>query len=620
MERSDHLHEKEHIFYPGLLGYIHKLWVAIKKLCDTVNVRLLVIIFFSAVPIATIAIIFAWNNYRLTFSSSLYRGVVVASQLNAAIQAQIADTRTVMHALARQHLQNDPAACSRVLNFIRSASDHKYRTLQFKGSAGEIVCSSGDLSMLQNVQVHWEHKSPVLLIPFSPDKGPDSQSFFIQITRRIYSSEKFSTLGDGYLTGVISVGGSRKHFEELLHWGKASEEGETAQAWVIYNEHQVVPLCKECSWAKEQPPTSRMIARLRGEHAFYLHAFNKTGIAYSLMQVAPGIDLVVQTARSDQEQHAFAFFIVRIIEIIFFLFVGLGAVSVGANVLVTAPLKRLGHLVEQWKKEKKFETTGMRTMPLELRQLGFSFAKATRKLARHEANLEEAERNQKLLIREIHHRVKNNLQIIASMLNLQANRITHPESKVEFAAARERVKALATLHRYLYGEDSSVQAVEMRQFMEELCWQILSAFHYDADNKIILHTEIEDVTMTIDQAVPVALVVTEILSNALKYAFPNDRKGKIEVSFRNCPPRRIELEIKDNGVGFDSSSTPSGGKGIGMQLIRGFARQIGAKMDIISNKGTCYKLSIPYIAGERKLRENEEEDGLKSARSTENTE
>ena len=122
----------------------------------------------------------------------------------------------------------------------------------------------------------------------------------------------------------------------------------------------------------------------------------------------------------------------------------------------------------------KFDPQALRGAPIELRELAQSFAEATRSAADHAAKNDAAVAQQELLMKEIHHRVKNNLQIVASLLNLQASRIRQPEAKAEFASARDRVRALATLHRHLYSQ-GEVHTINMRQFLTELCGQLFAA-------------------------------------------------------------------------------------------------------------------------------------------------
>ena len=197
-------------------------------------------------------------------------------------------------------------------------------------------------------------------------------------------------------------------------------------------------------------------------------------------------------------------------------------------------------------------------------------------------------------MQEIHHRVKNNLQIVASLLNLQASRIRQPEAKAEFQSARDRVRALATLHRHLYAH-GEVHTIDMREFLIELCGQLFQAMGEKAGERLRLEIEAPELKMSSDQAVPLALIVTEAVSNAVKYAFPGGRRGAISVHL-TAGPDHAELEIHDDGVGIPAGrfETEAGTRdGIGIQLIRGFARQLGATLQVEEGDGTRYKVSMP---------------------------
>jgi two-component sensor histidine kinase len=202
--------------------------------------------------------------------------------------------------------------------------------------------------------------------------------------------------------------------------------------------------------------------------------------------------------------------------------------------------------------------------------------------------------------------VKNNLQIIASLLNLQANRIRQPEARAEFASARDRVRALATLHRHLYSE-GDLHTLNMRSFLEELCGQLFHAIGEKEGRRIELDIDAPELTMSSDQAVPLALVVTEAVSNAIKYAFPNGRSGRISVRLTEEGGGIAKLVIQDNGIGIPAgrAETETGIRdGLGIQLIRGFARQLGATLEVVEEVGTRYTLLVPLHP------HNEHETGL----------
>jgi len=251
--------------------------------------------------------------------------------------------------------------------------------------------------------------------------------------------------------------------------------------------------------------------------------------------------------------------------------------------------------VKHWRPGELFEGRDAGHLTArELRQLTIAFRRATLTLRRQESRLAAAADQQELLMQEIHHRVKNNLQVIASLLNLQASRIRLPEARAEFQSARDRVRTLATLHRHLYAH-GEVHTINMREFLVELCSQLFQAMGEKAGERLRLEIEAPELKMSSDQAVPLALIVTEAVSNAVKYAFPGGRRGSISVVLK-ADLDHAELEIRDDGVGIPAGrvETEAGTRdGIGIQLIRGFARQLGARLEVEEGHGTRYKVHLP---------------------------
>jgi two-component sensor histidine kinase len=182
------------------------------------------------------------------------------------------------------------------------------------------------------------------------------------------------------------------------------------------------------------------------------------------------------------------------------------------------------------------------------------------------------------------------MQIVASLLNLQAGRIRQPEARAEFQSARDRVRALATLHRHLYTQ-GEVHSINMRSFLNELCAQLFQAFGETVGQRIRLEIEAPELRISSDQAVPLALIVTETVSNAIKYAFPPARSGKISVRLTQ-EGSRATLVIEDDGVGLPALEETVAG-GIGLQLIRGFSRQIGARLKVETVGGMRYIIDMP---------------------------
>ena len=272
---------------------------------------------------------------------------------------------------------------------------------------------------------------------------------------------------------------------------------------------------------------------------------------------------------------------------------GIGIAAYGIELVVTRPLRALRHSIDAWRVGEPFALPPEHTLPAELRALGLTFKRATRTLGRREGELKVAVQRQELAMQEIHHRVKNNLQIVASLLNLQASRIRLPEARAEFQSARDRVRALATVHRHLYAH-GELHTINMRTFLLELCGQLFQAMGETVNGRLMLDIDAPELEMSSDQAVPLSLIVTEAVTNAIKYAYPAGRRGTVSIRLRR-EGDGVELEIKDDGIGIPAgrAETATGTRdGIGIQLINGFARQLGAKVAVEQGVGTRYLVQM----------------------------
>ncbi len=180
------------------------------------------------------------------------------------------------------------------------------------------------------------------------------------------------------------------------------------------------------------------------------------------------------------------------------------------------------------------------------------------------------------MLREIHHRVKNNLQTVTSLLNLYA-RIPRGEAiKQAFADVQTRINALALVHRHLY-ESQDLREIDLAAFMTGLCRLVQDGCGVPA-RRVQLRVDIPTATMAGDRAVPLALLTTEILTNAFKHAFPENRAGAIEVRLTLEDNGTAQLVISDNGVG-TAERTESGLPGtMGQTLIGAFTRQLGGTL------------------------------------------
>ena len=269
------------------------------------------------------------------------------------------------------------------------------------------------------------------------------------------------------------------------------------------------------------------------------------------------------------------------------------AAIVGIEVTVARPLRRVRQAIDAWRGGQPFDMTMDHGLPAELRAFSLSFKRANTRLVRRERELRDALARQDVAMQEIHHRVKNNLQIVASLLNLQASRLRSPEIQAEFRSARIRVAALATVHRHLYAQ-GDVQSINMQAFLLDLCERLFEAMGETLGGRLTLDIEAPELQMSSDQAVPISLIVTEVVANAIKFAYPAGQNGVIRVRLRQYGDR-AELDIADNGIGLaglDQEPESKRAAGIGLQLIKGFARQLGSALEIDHASGTRYRLRI----------------------------
>lgn len=198
------------------------------------------------------------------------------------------------------------------------------------------------------------------------------------------------------------------------------------------------------------------------------------------------------------------------------------------------------------------------------------------------------------LAREVHHRVKNNLQIVTSLLNMQASRIANPAAREALGQTRARIGALALIHRILYeqDDDGSVGTLDVTQLISELCAQFRL---WNRDRTEIGFTcQADALTVPLDNALPLALFAVEAVTNAYAYAFPGGRSGTVVLKFAVDPQDRAVLSVVDDGVGFDSIAND---QSMGRQLMQEFTRQLGGTFMISSTAtGTEAHLEYPLPA------------------------
>lgn len=193
------------------------------------------------------------------------------------------------------------------------------------------------------------------------------------------------------------------------------------------------------------------------------------------------------------------------------------------------------------------------------------------------------------LVREIHHRVKNNFQIVMSLLRTQSAYLQGEEAIQAVAESQQRIQAMSLVHQKLYQSDN-LSAINMADYIHELIDCLKDSFH--TGHAICYNLHIEPVKLDIAQCIPLGLILNEAITNAIKYAFPDGQEGTIDVSFKRTAPDHFTLSIKDDGVGLPASFDPANQRSMGMKLMRGLSKDLGAVLQVINNNGTEIQLAF----------------------------
>lgn len=235
--------------------------------------------------------------------------------------------------------------------------------------------------------------------------------------------------------------------------------------------------------------------------------------------------------------------------------------------------------------------------PMELRQLSDAFVRMTDTILHDEAELENAVHQKEVLLRELHHRVKNNLQLIASILNMQVRQARSPEAKWLMKGVRDRVMSLATIHRGLY-QTSGLTDIRADELLSDISRQLVN-MATGPGRRLTIQQDFEPVRLTPDQAVPLSLFLTEALTNAMKYAHRDgDELPYLNITLTRLNETRVILRIA-NSVGIlprpeavlpGDLSEPTG---LGAQLLEAFAQQIGGDLQREEGEG-FFALSLEF--------------------------
>jgi len=199
-----------------------------------------------------------------------------------------------------------------------------------------------------------------------------------------------------------------------------------------------------------------------------------------------------------------------------------------------------------------------------------------------------------MLLREVHHRVKNDLQLISSMLNMQSRRLSDPDSIAGFEDCHGRVQTIALIHEYMYQSEDLAQ-LSFSKNIRSLAASVLRVAGMPA-GQVELEVEVADgITLPVDRAIPCGLILNELMSNALKHAFPDGKRGKLRVVLEQRPEGRALLSVTDDGIGLPEEPEKTGRTSLGWRLVRAFAEQLNAELSVSREGGTSVGIVFALV-------------------------
>jgi PAS domain S-box-containing protein len=208
---------------------------------------------------------------------------------------------------------------------------------------------------------------------------------------------------------------------------------------------------------------------------------------------------------------------------------------------------------------------------------------------RAEEQIRKSLKEKEILLKEIHHRVKNNLQIISTLLDLQSDYFVEDQTKRFFQDCQNRIRSMAMIHEKLY-ETNEFVSIDFGEYLKYLTNSLFST--YVSDRRITLTVEADEVVLGIDDAMPCGLIVNELVSNSMKYAFPEGRTGNLTIRLHVGDDDRIILTIEDNGVGFPSYLDFRDTETLGLQLVNLLVNQLHGEIELEKGPGTIFRISF----------------------------
>ena len=502
-------------------------------------------------------------------------------------------------------LMGDTTAC---VNALRQAADQTPRAslVAFVPQSGRMICSSSgavfDYSSDPLFQQERGNLSPSFLVS---RKGPVTGTSVLGILHPVLD-------GDGTYLGYLSVWIPHSALTTNAPGdGNAkSTTGVPITFWTFDSTGTVLTASNGVSGPDPALPVNRTLDSFIGSPGGVFQDKNGLGkaLTYAVVPLAEQKLYLIGSWNSPPQTALRQYGLSPTLFPLLMWLAGLVVSVWAAELLVLRHVRALHGSISAFAAgDRRRQELDLRGAPTELREMGDAYLRMTDAITQDEARLEDIIHQKEVLLREVHHRVKNNLQLIASIMNMQMRQSRTPETKALLKGLQDRVMSLATIHRGLY-QTSGLVDVRADELLSDITRQIVN-LGSGPGKTFAVDQDFEDLRVTPDQAVPLSLLLTEAMTNAMKYAGkPNGGPARIRAGLKRAEGGNAILEVV-NTLGA-STKTPvddaSGSTGLGAQLLTAFAQQVGGKLEQ-GGDGAHYRLSVLFPV--RALKDAEFQEG-----------
>jgi two-component sensor histidine kinase len=550
------------------------------------RLRLLFWIILALLPAAALALIQGWDRVSRDFAEARNRLIQTAKATATDTESLIASQEQILRSLSNlPEVRNGTVGCAEALTDALKGLPH-FTNIGRANADGEILCAAVPPAGTTDISTR----------PWWPN-ADQRMGFFV--TPQIYSNIARRPV----LAGVLPLQSSARKFDGVMvmaldvGWLDTllASDAQPARAVAgIFDSAGTLIASNDRAAADRIFGTRSVRAASVGSQL--LSAVGPDGTDYNYTVVAlPGEFAYAAYALPNSDLFAGTYLRVATDLLLPVLMLGAAslAIWIATDRLVTRWIVYLRRVATAYGRgHYAIRPAALADAPSEFRLLGETFSNMAVAVQDRDRELREALEQKSLLIKETHHRVKNNLQIVMSLLSLQAVKLKDPVSQGALKQAQARVNALALVHRILH-EIEELDAVDVKTLLQDLSHQIQEGFGAERRD-LKLDLEIVSRRLPSELAVPLTLFTVEALTNAFKHAYPpGTRGGVIRLSLLPVEDGKLRLTVEDDGLGVEQQDAAA--QGIGGRLIQAFAQQVGGTTSVKSREGggTIVELTFP---------------------------